>query len=76
MIWSMWGSVLVAGTSGFMMETDQYWGEDWIKLVHHGAVNVSFLCVCLHICAVIIMSRITGRSYLRNMLPKRKNTKT
>ncbi|EGR2359296.1 cytochrome b [Vibrio parahaemolyticus] len=72
MIWGIWSGLIISGVSGFMMETDQYWGEDWVELVHNGAVNITFICVCIHVCAVIMMSRMAGHSYLRYMLPKRK----
>ncbi|CAM3164686.1 cytochrome b/b6 domain-containing protein [Vibrio mytili] len=71
MIWCMWGGLIVAGISGFMMETDRYWGEDWVEIVHNSAVNITFVCICIHIFAVVVMSKITNQSYLRNMLPKR-----
>ncbi|MGP8305575.1 cytochrome b/b6 domain-containing protein [Vibrio sp. YIC-376] len=71
MIWCMWIGLIVTGISGYMMETDLFWGEDWVEAIHETAVNTTFFCVCVHIGAVIIMSRITGRSYLRNMLPSK-----
>lgn len=71
MIWCIWSGLIVAGISGYMMETDLFWGEDWIEAVHESAVNITFFCVCIHIAAVVVMSRITGHSYLKNMLPRK-----
>ncbi len=70
MIWAMWFGLLVTGISGFMMETDQFWGEDWVEVIHEAAVNVTFVCVCVHISAVVIMSKLTGHPYMRGMLPR------
>lgn len=72
MIWCMWLGLLLTGLSGYLMETDQFWGEDWVKNVHELAANLTFVCVCIHITAVAVMSRWTGQSYVRAMLWKRK----
>ncbi len=71
MIWCIWSGLIVAVISGYMMETDLFWGEDWVEAVHEAAVNITFFCVCIHIAAVVVMSRITGHSYLKNMLPRK-----
>ncbi len=71
MIWCIWSGLLVAGVSGYMMQTDLFWGEDWVEVIHEIAVNTIFFCVCIHIVAVVVMSRVTGHSYLKNMLPRK-----
>ncbi|MFM2476252.1 cytochrome b/b6 domain-containing protein [Celerinatantimonas sp. MCCC 1A17872] len=72
MIWCMWSGLLLIGLSGYMMETDYFWDQGWLRMVHVGAVNVTLCCVCIHIASVIIMGRITGRSYIKEMLPSPK----
>ncbi|CAG9296227.1 cytochrome b/b6 domain-containing protein [Celerinatantimonas diazotrophica] len=67
MIWCMWSGLLTIGLSGYMMESDYFWNLDWVKFVHVGAVNFTLCCVCIHIASVIIMGRITGRSYTKEM---------
>lgn len=73
MIWCMWLGLIVTGVSGYMMETDRFWGVEWVEYVHVGAANISFACVCIHVTAIALMSRLTGRSYVRSMLWKKKN---
>ncbi|MGO1297712.1 MAG: cytochrome b/b6 domain-containing protein [Vibrio sp.] len=73
MIWCMWTGLLVTGFSGYLMETPRFSELEWLHSVHVITVNATFTCVCIHIFAVLAMSRLTGRSYLRSMLPARKN---
>lgn len=68
MIWCMWSGLLTIGLSGYMMESDYFWDLSWVRLVHVGAVNFTFCCVFIHVASVIIMSKITGRSYIKEML--------
>ena len=68
MIWCMWSGLLLIGLTGYLMETDQFWGEDWVKTLHELFVNLTFMCVGIHVAAVIIMSRITGHAYVKAML--------
>ncbi|MFC3023763.1 cytochrome b/b6 domain-containing protein [Vibrio zhugei] len=72
MIWCMWSGLLVTGLSGYLMENPHFSEMDWLHSVHVITVNVTFTCVCIHILAVWGMSRLTGRSYLRSMLPTQK----
>ncbi|MFT6985172.1 MAG: cytochrome b [Psychromonas sp.] len=72
MVWFLWGSLLLIGLSGWAMETDALWGEDWVKEVHEFAVNMTFIAVIYHVAAVIIMSKITGNRYLQGMIKGRR----
>jgi len=71
MVWFLWGSLLLICLSGWAMETDMFWGEDWVKEVHEFAVNMTLIAVIYHVAAVIIMSKITGKRYLRGMIKGR-----
>lgn len=72
MIWCMWIGLLMTGLSGYLMETDQFWGEDWVEEFHELAANLTFAFVCIHVTAIAVMSRVTGNSYIRSMLWKQK----
>lgn len=67
MVWCMWLGLLATGISGWMMETDTFWGEEWVEELHELAANATFLCVCIHIAAIVIMTRLTGRRYVQTM---------
>ncbi|MCG6200066.1 cytochrome b/b6 domain-containing protein [Psychromonas antarctica] len=71
MVWFLWGSLLLICLSGWAMGTDLLWGEDWVKEVHEFAVNMTFIAVIYHVIAVIVMSKITGKRYLRGMIKGR-----
>lgn len=69
MIWCMWSGLLITGLSGYLLEAHLFGSHHLLKLIHVTAVNITFGCVCVHICAVIVMSQITSRSYIKEMLP-------
>ena len=68
MVWFLWFNLLLIGLSGWAMETDALWGEDWVKTIHEFAVNCTLLAVFAHVSAVILMSKITKNNYLKGML--------
>ncbi|AGU58353.1 cytochrome b/b6 domain-containing protein [Vibrio anguillarum] len=70
MIWCMWTGLIIAGISGFIMDANLFGDDKWVKLIHHGAVNITFVCVCIHVGAVIVMGGLTGRSYILSILPR------
>ena len=67
MIWLMWTGLLTTGISGYMLQSERFWMEDWVEPLHETAANLTFTCVCIHISAVIVMSKLTGRRYLQSM---------
>ncbi len=67
MIWCIWFGLLATGITGWMMETDQFWGEDWVLEIHETMANATFVGVCIHIAAVVFMSRFTGNRYIQTM---------
>jgi cytochrome b len=72
MIWCMWLGLLATGISGWMMKTDTFWGEDWVEELHGFMANATFICVCIHVTAIVGMSHLTGNRYIQTMLYKKK----
>jgi cytochrome b len=69
MIWLMWLGLLTTGISGWMMESDQFWAMAGVEETHEIAANFTFVCVCIHISAVILMGHLTGNRYIQTMSP-------
>ncbi len=50
------GLVLVLGVSGWMLTTDQYYGQEWLEVVHEGAAYLGLALVCTHVAAALYES--------------------
>ena len=42
--------------TGYMMETDTFWGVDWVEEVHEFAANATLVLIALHIGGVVFAS--------------------
>lgn len=60
--------LLVIGVTGWMMNTDQFWGEDWVEELHETAAEITMILVVIHVSAVVLMTKITHIPLLRTML--------
>lgn len=68
MIWLMWCCLLATAVTGWMAHVELMGYKDGLKEIHEVFANLTFIAVAIHICAVIVMSRWTNRSYLSGML--------
>ena len=53
MVVGLWLGLLVTGFSGWLQETDRYWGEQWVQLLHEWSANLVMAAVVVHIAAVV-----------------------
>ncbi len=67
MIWLLWAGLIATGLSGWLMEADLLGEQEWLEEVHETFANLTLIAATLHVSAVILMSRITGKPYLRSM---------
>jgi len=69
MVWVLWSLLIATASSGWGMETDDFWGSDWLEEVHETLANLTMVAVAIHVAAVILMTKLTRKAYLRSMLP-------
>lgn len=50
------GLIMVLGLTGWMMTTDQYYGQEWLEVVHEGAAYLGLALVCTHVAAALYES--------------------
>jgi cytochrome b len=69
MIWVMWPLILGTAISGWSMETDMFWGVGWVKEIHETLASLTMLAVTIHVSAIIVMTKLVKKNYLKSMLP-------
>jgi cytochrome b len=68
----MWTLVLALGVTGWMTQSDAYWGEDWLIGLHTWLARALQACVLAHWAGVIVMSRLQKENLAKAMLTGRK----
>lgn len=68
MMFALMGLVLSLGVSGYLMGTDQFWGEEWLEEVHEALATLLQVAVLLHVAAALLMSRIERVNLVRAMI--------
>lgn len=63
--------VLVAG-SGWMTETDRWFGVPWVDHLHHLSAHLLLLLIGVHVAGVVISSRLHRENLVRAMITGRK----
>ncbi|EJU9787043.1 TPA: cytochrome b [Vibrio vulnificus] len=69
MIWLLWSLLIATAGSGWLTESDLFWGVEWLEEVHEVLANLTLVAVALHVSAVIFMSKWNRKNYLKSMLP-------
>jgi cytochrome b len=65
--------LFIISLSGWLMTLDQFWGEDWPEDLHELAANIALVAVGVHVCAVIVMSKVTDRNLIKTMITGYRN---
>jgi cytochrome b len=72
MILALFGLVLVASLSGWMSETDRFFGAWWVEAVHAGSANLLIGLIVVHVIGVILSGLLHGENLTRAMITGRK----
>ena len=73
MMLALWAGVIGLGITGWMMGTDQFWGEDWVEDVHEVFADGMIFLISFHVVAVFLMSWYEKRNLVRSMINGNKN---
>ena len=66
------GLLLVVGVSGWMTETDRWFGVPWVDHLHHRSAHLLLLLAGVHVAGVVVSSWLHQENLLRAMLTGRK----
>lgn len=64
--------VTATAASGWAMNTDALWGEEWIEDLHEGMANATLVLIGLHVAGVIMASWQHGENLVKAMFTGRK----
>lgn len=67
-VYFMWLIIVLLGLTGWISRTDTYWGEDWPVNLHQYLSYTLMGLVALHLMAVFIVSCISRRNLLKQMI--------
>ena len=62
--------------SGWLSETDRFFGVGWVEAVHAGGANPPIGLIVLHVGGVILSSLMHGENLIRAMITGRKPVET
>lgn len=67
-VYLIWMLIGLLAFTGWLSQTDTYWGEDWPVDLHAAASWGLMAIVCLHILAVFVIGRLSHQRLIRQML--------
>lgn len=68
MMFALWGCVIVLAVSGYLLESPQFYGEEWLETIHEFTANLLIPLIALHVLAVIVMSKVNKTNLAKAML--------
>ena len=67
-VYIFWLLIALLALSGWLSRTDAYWGEDMPVLIHRILSNLLLGLICLHVLAVLVMSKLQKQNLIKRML--------
>jgi cytochrome b len=72
MIIALRAAVVTAGVSGWMSETDRFFGVAWVEDVHAASANLLIFLIIGHLLGVVVSSLVHRENLVRAMITGRK----
>lgn len=72
MIVALLGLLLITVGSGWLSETDAFFGISWVSHLHHRAAHLLLILVGLHVLGVVVSSLLHRENLLMAMITRQK----
>ncbi|MDP6952767.1 MAG: cytochrome b/b6 domain-containing protein, partial [Alphaproteobacteria bacterium] len=72
MVFNLLTTLVLISLTGIMMETDAFWGVEWVEELHEVLANYALACVGLHIAGVLYEMHRSKINLVKAMLTGRK----
>jgi len=72
MILLLLAMVATAGISGWLSETDRFFGVAWVEDLHRASANALIALIAFHLAGVVFSSVMHGENLVRAMITGRK----
>jgi cytochrome b len=76
MIAALLALLLITAGSGWLSQTDAFFGIAWVSHVHHWAAHLLLVLAAAHVVGVIVSSRLHGENLMLAMLTGRKRNES
>ena len=73
MVLFMLGLLFIIPLSGYLQETDRFWGEAWPQQLHELSSHVLMVAVVIHVASVLFIQHRTGIALVEPMLTGKRN---
>ena len=73
MVYNLLATLVLISATGIMMESDAFWGLDWVEALHEFFANYAMLCVGAHVLGVLFETRRSKVNLIRAMVTGRKD---
>jgi cytochrome b len=64
-------SLMITAVSGYLGQTNWFWGSEWLEEIHEAFGEGLLILVGIHVAAVLIMSLLEKKNLIRAMLTGR-----
>lgn len=68
MMLALWGVIIGLGITGYLQETDRFFGDDLIQEIHEIFANSLYLLVPVHVLSAIIMGKLQRQNLIKSMI--------
>lgn len=73
MAYALWSLILMVALTGWALQLERFWGDEWLQDIHSTVAYVLAGCVCVHVGGVLATSALQRQNLAKAMITGRKN---